>query len=94
MMPYIMKEMRPAFDIHLDNIGPHTTSAGDLNYCISRLVGYYIKSHGKSYTTMNDCIGVLEAAKLELYRRLTAPYEDVKIKENGDVDLYIELERK
>lgn len=89
-----MKEGRKAFDIHLDQIGPHTTTAGDLNYCISKLVGYYIKSHGKSYGTMNDCIGVLEAAKLELYRRLTAPYEDIKIQQNGDVDLYFELGKK
>ena len=30
-------------------------------------------------------IGVLECAKLELYRRVAAPYEDDKIDENGDV---------
>jgi len=29
--------------------------------------------------------GVLECAKLELYRRIAAPYEDTKIEENGDV---------
>ncbi len=32
----------------------------------------------------NALIGVLESAKLELYRRMIAPYEDVKMKENGD----------
>jgi len=30
-------------------------------------------------------LGSVEAAKLEIYRRLIAPYEDTKIKENGDV---------
>ena len=30
-------------------------------------------------------MGALECAKLELYRRVAAPYEDVKIMENGDV---------
>jgi hypothetical protein len=30
-------------------------------------------------------MGVLESAKLELYRRKIAPYEDDKIAENGDV---------
>jgi len=32
-----------------------------------------------------DAIGALECAKLELYRRVAAPYEDTKIAENGDV---------
>jgi len=30
-------------------------------------------------------IGALEACKLEFYRRAVVPYEDKKIKENGDV---------
>ena len=32
-------------------------------------------------------IGALESAKLELYRRSIALYEDTKIKENGDVEI-------
>ena len=36
---------------------------------------------------LNAAIGVLECAKLELYRRVVAMYEDGKIKENGDVFL-------
>lgn len=34
---------------------------------------------------INDCIGACEGAKLEFYRRVASPYEDVKIKQNGDV---------
>ena len=30
-------------------------------------------------------MGVLECCKLEFYRRVAAPYEDIKIEENGDV---------
>ena len=86
-MPYIMKQYRRAFDPHLKAIGPHTTSVGDLNYCITVLVHEYLKAHGKSYSTMNDCIGVLDAAKAEFYRRIVAPYEDDKIQENGDVEI-------
>ena len=40
---------------------------------------------GNSYATINDIIGALEGAKMEFYRRVVAPYEDEKIKENGDV---------
>ena len=86
-MPYIMKDGRRGFDQQLEAIGPHTTTAGDLNYCITHLCHSYLKAHGKSYSTMNDIIGVLEAAKMEFNRRIVAPYEDIKIVENGDMDV-------
>jgi hypothetical protein len=86
-MPYIMKNMRSAFDQHLKAIGPHTTAPGDLNYCITVLMHEYVKAHGRSYAVMNDCMGVMEAAKMEFYRRIVAPYEDVKIIENGDIEI-------
>lgn len=34
---------------------------------------------------MGDLLGAIEAAKLEFYRRVAAPYEDKKCMENGDV---------
>ena len=37
------------------------------------------------YAHLNEAIGVLECAKLELYRRVAAPYEDGKRAETGDV---------
>ncbi len=37
------------------------------------------------YATIVEAIGALECAKLELYRRLAADYEDQKCKQNGDV---------
>lgn len=58
---------------------------GDLNFIFSRACKDYIANHGPSYQAINDCIGALECAKLELYRRTAAPYEDKKILENGDV---------
>ena len=39
----------------------------------------------QKYYHYNQLIGVLECAKLELYRRLVTPYEDIKITDNGDV---------
>ena len=39
-----------------------------------------------NYEDYRNFIGELESAKLEIYRRLVAPYEDKKIKENGDVE--------
>ena len=85
-MPYIDQEDRSYFDDKLTfNVtGIHTP--GELNYCITKLVDHYISVHGgTSYKNINEVIGVLECAKLELYRRIAAPYEDQKIQQNGDV---------
>ncbi len=39
----------------------------------------------ENYDNYNTVIGVLESMKLEMYRRTVAPYEDLKVQENGDV---------
>lgn len=59
---------------------------GDLNYTITRICHEYLKNKGEKYSTYNTIIGVLECAKLELYRRKCLPYENLKIAENGDVE--------
>lgn len=58
---------------------------GELNYKITKTCIDYARSKGTSYTTYNEIIGALECAKMEMYRRAVAPYEDTKITENGDV---------
>ena len=61
-------------------------AVGELNYKITEAcIDFIEESGGLSYTNVQNVIGVLECAKLELYRRVLAPYEDVKIAENGDV---------
>jgi hypothetical protein len=59
--------------------------AGDLNYTFTIIALDYLSRKGENYQHINDVIGALEGAKLEFYRRLVGPYEDTKIKENGDV---------
>jgi len=60
---------------------------GDLNYTLTRIIAGWIRTY-TSYAKINTAIGVLECAKLELYRRLAAPYEDTKIAQNGDIPEY------
>jgi len=55
---------------------------GELNYVITRILK---ESYPLRYFNLNRAMGVLECAKLEFYRRVVAPYEDIKIKESGDV---------
>jgi hypothetical protein len=63
----------------------HPDSSGELNFAITNLLHIYLQRHGKKYATLNDCLGALEGAKLEFFRRVVAPYEDKKIEENGDL---------
>ena len=95
-MPYVMEPRRREILVQavLDASGEAhecvlvrtaANSPGDLNFGISELCKAYIRSHGLNYTTLNEIVGVLECAKLEFYRRVTAPYEDEKIKQNGDI---------
>lgn len=57
---------------------------GDLNFAITHMVDRYL-GDTINYRKINEVIGVLECAKLELYRRIAAPYEDGKCAVNGDV---------
>ena len=80
-MPYITADAR----VRLEQGGTPET-AGELNYAITRLVdGYLIQRGGLRYAHLNEVVGALECAKLELYRRVAAPYEDQKAAETGDV---------
>jgi len=76
-MPYIEREAR-------DGAFVNPEKPGELNYAITQLIIDYL--YGRtSYAAFNEVIGVLECAKLELYRKMVAPYEDKKCAENGDV---------
>lgn len=83
-MPYIKQTDRNKFDDIIEQLYP--TTAGELNYIITSIIHQHIKLNGGvSYAKLNEMIGMLECAKLELYRRKAAPYEDLKMEENGDV---------
>lgn len=86
-MPYIPpldRRVAKPYDYRGDavNFAGH---AGRLNYGITVLCNDYLAETGLSYSTINEVIGALECAKLELYRRVAVPYEDNKLAINGDV---------
>jgi len=62
----------------------HADDVGALNFQITTLIDEWLCGDVR-YESINAAIGVLECAKLELYRRIAAPYEDKKIALNGDV---------
>lgn len=79
-MPYLEQAVRASLED-----GRKATKPGELNYLITRLVDSFLVMTGVSYTNINAAIGALECAKLELYRRIAAPYETDKALTNGDV---------
>lgn len=83
-MPYIPQSNRAEIDPWIDNASKYINSHGKLNYAICRLIQNAVGEQYK-YEELNGAIGALEAAKLEIYRRMAAPYEDGKVKEHGDV---------
>jgi|TARA_B100001778_G_scaffold96716_1_gene79020 broad-specificity NMP kinase len=88
-MPYIKPEDRetyePMIDVLMNELRYSDNWKGDLNFIVSTILSDMLTTYGTSYSMLNDMVGVLECAKLELYRRMAAPYEDEKIESNGDV---------
>lgn len=95
-MPYIPQDQRSEIDWELDCLLDELDllmsrypdkQAGILNYTISYIISKILKGN-LNYANINMVVGVLECAKLELYRRLAGPYEDKAIAKNGDLECY------
>lgn len=94
-MPYIKQDAREKLQKSLADLTNAIVETSDditalpglLNYTITALIKrcYYSYKTKLSYSDNNAIIGFLDCAKMEFYRRTTAPYEDEKIIENGDV---------
>jgi len=86
-MPYIAQERRGRIDLELgaDHLDWIPSNAGDLNFVVSTFIANYIRSKGLKYANLNEMVGALECAKMELNRVIIGPYEDEKIQENGGV---------
>lgn len=87
-MPYIEPDRRS--DLRARRKSPETP--GELNFVITDAIDDYLIARGLSYEQLNAVIGVLECAKMELYRRVAAPYEDGKRMSNGDVYAVVGVE--
>jgi len=79
-MPYLEKGVRESLAE-----GRVPTKGGELNYLLTKLVDSFLMGKGLNYASINEAIGALECAKLELYRCIAAPYEEHKARENGEV---------
>jgi len=80
-MPYITQDARK----ELDNNERKPDALGELNYEITMLIKDYLDRQGHGYRNYAGVIGMLETIILEYYRRVVVPYEQEKIRENGDI---------
>ena len=82
-MPYLDRDIRYYVDKHGSSV------AGELNYELTQVIIGYMNRNGiLSYQLCNDIVGALDNCKDEFRRRVQHPYEDEKIKENGDIYEY------
>ncbi len=81
-MPYLEETVKRSLDKNLRKM----SEPGHLTYKLYKLCLSYIDLRGKSFLVLCEVMGALLCTILELYRRIVAPYEDTKIKENGDVE--------
>lgn len=85
-MPYIKQKLREDVEPYIQDVFQYVDEVGDLNYVITQLCQLHLNCNtAANYQGYNEVVGVLECAKQEFYRRAVVSYENIKIKENGDV---------
>ena len=83
-MPYIKQDRRPSMDRVVDvMLEEGVVVNGDLNYILFAFCKRFVDP---SYNNYKNYCGELRQCATEIERKLLGPYEDEKIKENGDVD--------
>jgi len=83
-VPYIEESERDRF-AGVNTFGYACNKAGELDYVITRIIQGYMKKNGVSFATFAVIAGVLVLVLFEFVRRVVNDYEDMKIKDNGDV---------
>lgn len=81
-MPYIEEHVRMT-------AASLPVTVGELTYSIQRTIDFYLSrttpEGGFRFQHLAEVLGVLEAVKADIVRRLVNPYEEKKERENGDV---------
>lgn len=94
-MPYIKRDKRAKYDPIIEGLADILNTradndeiSGELNYILFRLAKLLTDQESggrRSYSRMAVVVSAMSEAQAEFRRRRMAPYEDEKIRENGDV---------
>jgi len=89
-MPYIKQHLRNQYDPYINDIAyaleRNEWNVGDVTYVIYMIIVNWFLSN-KRYSTIASIRGMLDGCRSEFDRQFAFPYEDEKIKENGDVEV-------
>ena len=88
-MPYIARKDRAQYQTAIDELAKlvppdRMARPGHMNYIMSLLI-QRVYGGSMRYADHNEVIGLLNCVQQEFYRRFTAPYEDEKIEQEGDL---------
>lgn len=86
-MPYIKQSDRPTYDKDIESLTKNINSSGETNYVITSLLHLLVQKNGMNYDCVNTLMGVLTCVQQEFYRKVVVPYEELKIQENGDINI-------
>ena len=93
-MPYITKKDRKLYDERLDNLcfalEEQGYIDGHVTYVLFKIMARWFFNN-PAYKTIASIRGCLVGTLSELDRRYFFPYEDKKIRKNGDIEASLEL---
>jgi len=84
-MPYIKRELRESYDKALKDF-PYINTKGDLEYCIFKLMQYYMTDREKRYSTLHEVVYAVMHCADEYRRRFLDKREDEAREANGDIE--------
>lgn len=105
-MPFTKQEDRDPVDALLDQVFERTSTKGDINYCITKLVHLWalkqlrIYHQGKKkYKLLDEAMGIFSSARDVFFRTILGPYEDKAGLKNGciselDKDYFEDMRRE
>lgn len=83
-MPYI----KPSLRVKVSRDQSPRDSA-ELNYLICKLIDVYCENVGFKYQTVADVRGAVVGALEEFEQRFVGPYEQMKLREAGEVFIFM-----
>ena len=90
-MPYIKKQNRERFKVPIAELIELIQEKGELNYVICEIVSGLLLKYSIGYERISEWIDAVDGAENELRRRILDPYEELKIMENGDLELLVKV---
>lgn len=92
-MPYVSPTSREGVPV------PYVAEDGELAYLIAKAADEFLyvlagRNSGQiRFEHIARVLGIIEAAKMEVYRQVAVPYEDRKLAEHGTVFGNVEVEQ-